>query len=416
MRVRLISILLCLLFAGDGIQASPRGQSKFDLDAWVRAKVDALVNAAHRAYERDEAGPAYQRVLASINRTIKRRNLSQDARFAGRYREFADYVQAVSLDQRPGHELGFIVPDKQYFEETRQYVQIPEFLMGQSFLRWVSRYETLERAKSFLRLLNSTRAPADQLIFFSYESQHLGTPDNDNSYRRLLIVVPGDAERGIPEKWVQFGVTDPGARIRIRNVSVVSAIAGADSTFNAYFKDYFRTYRRNGSISVEGRWELGNGDDNCVRCHKSGVLPIFPKEGSVSPVEEQAVAEVNRRFLTYGSPRFDKYLDGSKFGPGLSSATWESRSRRFGEAFGKTPIGQAMACSSCHTRQSLGELNWPMDEILISSYVKGGQMPLGYKLEVSERTALYERLIQEYFATDKDNPGILKAWLLRMEN
>ena len=40
-------------------------------------------------------------------------------------------------------------------------------------------------------------------------------------------------------------------------------------------------------------------------------------------------------------------------------------------------------------------------------------MPLGYKLEVSEREVLYQRLIQEYFATDEDNPGILKSWLLR---
>ena len=48
--------------------------------------------------------------------------------------------------------------------------------------------------------------------------------------------------------------------------------------------------------------------DNCVRCHKSGILPIFPVEGSVSAGEQQALLAVNERFLTYGSPRFDKYL------------------------------------------------------------------------------------------------------------
>jgi hypothetical protein len=53
-----------------------------------------------------------------------------------------------------------------------------------------------------------------------------------------------------------------------------------------------------------------------------------------------------------------------------------------------------------------------MDNVVISSYIKGGQMPFGYKLQDSARGELYERLIQEYFATDDANPGILKSWLL----
>ena len=53
-----------------------------------------------------------------------------------------------------------------------------------------------------------------------------------------------------------------------------------------------------------------------------------------------------------------------------------------------------------------------MDKILISSYVNGGQMPLGHHLKVSDRRELYAKLIEEYFAIDKNNPGILKSWLL----
>ena len=412
MRFRMSTILVCLILVGELLYASPSARLKSDPDRWVRARVDALVRAAHAAYENDNAVPRYERVLTSIARTIRQRKLLQDEDFAGRYREFVEYIQAASLDQLPGHELGFIVPDRQYFAETRRYVEIPEFLMAQNFLRSVSRYETLHRAKSFLRRLNLSREPSDQLVFFSYKSQHLGTPDNDDSFVRLLIVVPGNAETGVPEKWVQFGVTDPKVRTRTRNVSVVSAIVGSDGTFNAYFKDYFRTYRRDGSISIKGRWELGYGDDNCARCHKSGILPIFPEAGSVSPSEQQAVLAVNQRFLTYGSPRFDKYLDESKFGPGLSSAKWEARSKRFGDGFDQTDVGRAMSCNTCHRPERLGSLNWPMDQAMISSYIKGGQMPFGYKLQDSKRQELYERLIQEYFATDDANPGILKSWLL----
>jgi hypothetical protein len=410
--LRLSITLCCLLLAWNTAYAATCARVKSGPDVWVTSRVDALVGAARAAYERDEALQAYKRVLGNINGTLRQCKLAQDESFVRRYHEFVEYIEALSLDQQPDHELGFVVPDSEYFDETRQFVQIPDFLMNQSFLRSVSRAETLERAKSFLRLLNAKRAPFDQLIFFSYDSRHLGTPDNDDSFKRLLIVVPSNAESGAPEKWVQFGVTDPGERIRIRNVSVVSAIPGSDGTFNTYFKDFFRTYRRDGSITVKGRWELGYGDDNCVQCHKSGILPIFPEEGSVSPNEQQAVEAVNQRFLTYGSPRFAKYLDETRFGPGLGSNRWGDHQQSFVEGGAGSVSARAMTCAACHQPERLGSLNWPMDRVLISSYIEGGQMPLGYHLKDTERDQLYKKLIQEYFSTDVLRPGILKLWLL----
>ncbi|HEX8889126.1 MAG TPA: hypothetical protein VF779_08110 [Pyrinomonadaceae bacterium] len=413
MSFRLSLTIFFLLLAGHIAQASPLcARLKSRPEAWVAAKVDALVQAAQASYESDEVTEVYKQVLSRISTTFHQCKLAEDANFVSRYSEFVEYVEALSLDQQPDHELGFLVPDKQYFDETRQYVEIPEFLLDPDFLRAASRYETLERAKSYLRSLNSKRNSKDQLIFFSYTSRHLGTPDNDDSYRRLLIVVPGDAAKGIPEKWVQFGITDPGERERVRNVSVVSALVNKDGTNNAYFKDYFRTYRRDGSISIKGRWELGEGDDNCASCHKSGILPIFPEEESVGPDEQQAVQLVNQRFLTYGTPRFDKYLDPSKFGPGLGTASAYDRLQRFGEKFDGTVVAHAMNCAACHKSDWLGSFNWPMDKTIISSFIEGGQMPRGYTLADSERTALYEKLIQEYFATDNAQPGILKSWLL----
>ncbi len=415
MSFRLGMILLCLLLAAQTAAAAaavPCARVRAQPDAWVTTKVDVLVLAARAAYEDDDAQPAYERVVTGIAGTLRQCRLAQDERFASRYRTFIDYIATAARDQLPDHELGFSVPDRQYFAETRQYVQIPEFLLRPDFLRAVSRYETLARAKSLLRQLNASRAPADQLLFFSYKSRHLGTPDNDDSFRRLLIVVPGHAEGGVPEKWVQFGVTDPGARVRVRNVSVVSVRAGPDGIANTYFKDFYRTYGRNDAISINGRWELGYGDDNCVRCHKSGILPIFPVAGSVSPAEQPLVAAVNQRFLSYGAPRFDNYLDASKYGPGLSAINGASRAQRFGANFNNTVVAHAMTCAACHQPERLGALNWPMDRVVISSYIKGGQMPLGYKLQTAERNELYEKLIREYFATDAAAPGILKSWLL----
>jgi hypothetical protein len=414
MSIRLCALSLCLLIGGYVASASPPStcvQVKSQPEAWVASSVDGLVAAAHAAYEEDEALPAYEKVLGGITGTIRQCGLSRDEGFVGRYRELVEYVETAALGLRPDHELGFAVPDRQYFAETRELVRIPGFLMARSFLRAVSREETLARAKSYLRQLNTKREPSEQLLFFSYESRHLGTPDSDESYGRLLVVVPGNPGQGVPEKWVQFGVPDPGSP-RVRNLSVVSTIARPDGTSSVYFKDYYRTYRRDGSIRIKGRWELGHGDDNCAQCHKSGVLPIFPDEGSVSPDERPAVEEANRRFRNYGPPRFDKYLDETKLGPGLGSATEEDRDGRFGKDFVQSPTGRAMACAACHQSEDLGALNWPMDRTLISSYVKGGMMPFRAKLDDSQRGELYEKLIEEYFATDDARPGILKSWLL----
>ncbi len=408
---RLSTILFCLLLAASVAYGFSCARVKSQPDAWVAERVDAFIRAAHAAYESDKSVPAYERVLDGITTTIQQCKLHEDAIFMNRYRVFVEYMEAVSLDRQPDHELGFLVPDKEYFAQTIQYVQIPDFLMDQGFLQSVSRYETLGRAKAFLQQLNFGRVASEKLIFFSYRSRHLGTPDNKKSRERLLIVVPGDA-KGLPGKWVQFGVPDPGTSARVRNVSVVSTTVNSDGTFNAYFKDFYRTYLRNGSIKINGRWELGEGDNNCVQCHKSGVLPIFPARGSVKPEEQQAVVAVNDLFRTYGSPRFGKYLDERKLGPGLSSASIANRQQRFGAGFDRTVAGSAMICTACHQHEGLGALNWPMDRIVISSFVKGGQMPRGSSLKVAERRDLYAKLIQEYFAIDKDNPGILKSWLL----
>jgi len=402
----------CLCFATDTTEAATCARVKAQPDTWVKLKINALVQAARGAYESDDALPVYERVIDGIVATVHQCKLSEDQTFQSRYQNFFEFIEAASLERQSDHELGFLVPDKQYFAETQRFVGIPEFLLDPTFLRNVSRYETLERAKTYLRQLNSARSAAEQIVFFSYKSRHLGTPDNDASFRRLLIVVPGNTENKTPDKWVQFGVPDPEMRARVRNVSVVAAVVDKNGTFNAYFKDFYRTYRRDGSISIEGRWELGEGDDNCTMCHKSGVLPIFPVKGSVSATEQEALLTVNERFRSYGSPRFGGYLDGRKLGPGLSAASPEDRRRRFGPRFDETPAAKAMVCSSCHNSGRLGALNWPMDRVLIRSYVTGGQMPFGHELSVLDRRELYTRLIQEYFAIDQSNPGILKSWLL----
>ncbi len=405
-------LLLFAFWLAANVSAAPCNQTISRRDVWVTQRVDALIRAARALYENDKAQRAYERVVDDIADTMKRCRMPEDSAFVARYPEFVEYVKALSISQLSDHELGFIVPDKVYFAETSKYVAIPEFLLTPRFLRAVSRFETLPQAKALLREMNAGRSAGDQLLFFSYESRHLGTPDNRNSFRRLLIIVPGNAAQQVPEKWVQFGIRDPRAGATVRNVSVVAAVPGPDQITNVYFKDYYRTYRRDGSITINGRWELGEGDDNCTQCHKSGILPIFPVNGSVSRDEKPVLEAVNERFLQYLPARFDKYLDTTKFGPGLGSTMRDEFHPRVGPGRGKTIAVKAVTCAACHQPNRLGPLNWPMDRTLISSFVKGGQMPLGSKLPNLERAQLYRRLIQEYFSIDEANPGVLKAWLL----
>jgi hypothetical protein len=409
---RFLVVLVFIIAAAGATYASPCETISSHADAWVAKRVDALVKSAHAAYVNNDLNAGYDGVLDNISYTIRRCQLLDNTNLAERYPEFIGYIEETSWVRKPGHQLGFNVPDKQYFAETARFVQIPDYLLERRFLRWVSRAETLERAKAYLRGLNHKRDVKDQLIFFSYRSRHLGTPDNNDSYLRLLVVVPGDLGQGVPERWVQFGVTDRGERVRVRNVSVVSALAADDETYNAYFKDYFRTYLRDGSIRVKGRWELGEGDDSCVKCHKSGVLPIFPVRGSVKADEQDGVDIVNARFRGYGSARFDKYFDATKLGPGLSAVSEEDRRTRFADIDAKPAVAHAMSCSSCHNADGLGSFNWPMDDVILSSFVRGGRMPRGQELSVAERADLYRKLITEYFATSGTNPGILKSWLL----
>ncbi len=403
---RAVAFLFAISLAAATVSAAPCPRTSQQLDVWLHQSVDSLVRSAYAAYVNDAAQTRHQRTVDGIAGMIQRCRLNEDAKFAQRYPQFLDYVRLLSIAGKDDHELGFEVADKDYFAETSQYTTIPDFLLTPAFLRLVSRSENLAQAKSYLRDVNQRRSSTEQLLFFSYTSRHLGTPDNPDSYRRLLIVVPGDSALGVPEKWVQFGIADPRKPGTVRNVSVVSVARSPGYSTNVYFKDYYRSYRRNGTISINGRWELGEGDDPCVTCHKSGVLPVFPVAGTVSKEEKKTLEAINERFRGYGIARFGRYIDMTKLGPGLGAAPAYSQIRPLTDRF------KTRSCMACHNVNGLGALNWPMDETLIKSFVTGGQMPRNANLTQMERTQLYKQLVNEYFAVDELRPGILQAWLL----
>src|SRR5437762_720086 len=238
-------LIFCAALAAANVSAATCSQTSREQDAWVLGRVNSLARAALIAYENHDRREQYERVVDSIATTLDRCRLTDDRDFVGRYPEFNEYLRLLSLALKDDHQLGFEVTDKQYFAETGQYTAIPDFLLTPQFLRAVSRSETLPQAKALLREMNARRTPEEKLLFFSYTSRHLGTPDNPDSYRRLLIIVPGNAAQRV-EKWVQFGIADPRKPKSVRNISVVAVLPATEQTTNVYFKDFYRTYRRNG--------------------------------------------------------------------------------------------------------------------------------------------------------------------------
>jgi hypothetical protein len=229
-------------------------------------------------------------------------------------RNLSTYVNAISLRTTKRYLSGYRISDVSYHHKADLMTEVPAELQAPALLDNVTQFGGLARAKDYLMRLNGSKAEDQRLIFFSYKSQHLGTPDNDKAFGRLLVVVPGN-----PEKWVQYGVPEF-PRQAVKNVSVVAVDKRADGTRNVYFKDRALIRNPDGRLVPKGRFELGVGADACMDCHKGGVNPIFPAPGSVSAEELPLVDQVNQRFYGYLPPGFDGDYDPGWFGPGLGTS------------------------------------------------------------------------------------------------
>jgi len=65
---RMSIIATCLLLFGNSAYATPCAQLKSKPDTWVATKVNALVQAARRAYENDESSPPTSECWTALQR------------------------------------------------------------------------------------------------------------------------------------------------------------------------------------------------------------------------------------------------------------------------------------------------------------------------------------------------------------
>ena len=334
--------------------------------------------------------------------------------------DLSTYMNALWLRTEKKYLGGYRISDASYYEKADSITVIPAELQTPALLEDVTRFGRLSRAKSYLEGLNHSRSEDQKLIFFSYTSQHLGTPDNVEAFGRLLVVVPGN-----PEKWVQYGVPEF-PRQAVRNVSIVAVEKRPNGTQNVYFRDHAVIRDSQGSLVLRGRFELGVGADGCVDCHKTGVNPIFQTPGSVSADELPMVDAVNQRFRTYLPPSFHGDYDPNWFGPGLgtfrpnaSPDVLRERVRKALRNQGEVAsvsqvasVARSVNCARCHEPSFLQPLNAPLNPNTLNSYVLGGKMPPGASLTFPERRALVDVIVDDYFSSEPPENGILMDWLL----
>lgn len=351
-----------------------------------------------------------------MSETIRKYKLNLNPLFKERFANFFKFVEVNKLRRLPGHSLGFTMPDQEYFEKTSELTDLPAALRTTEFLNLASREETLQQAKAYLDRLNDTLPTEKKLLYFSFRSRFLGTPDRRDVTGRLLVHVPAEnlGNNTLAERWIQFGISPKGdTRERVKNVSVIAVVKKDEKIYTPYFKDHFRIYNKNGSIDLRSRYEESNFFvEACYMCHKMGVAPFFPEQGSVPQEELARVEEANKRIRKYGTADYGDLLDLKSFGPGMGQAMKIEKEKLAEISTHAEKIAKAMNCAGCHSAKALGELRFPIHETMAGKWVKDGKMPPGQNLDDQELKKLHDLLVEEFFRTAKDRPGTLKSWML----
>jgi hypothetical protein len=368
------------------------------------------------------------------------------------------------------HQFGYSIDDYAYLQLVQENVDLPDLLKNQQFLRKISNRKSYRDALRMIERHNKHLPSEKQWIVLIYKSRFLTTPDEAQTYGRFFVFVPGDKY----DKWIQFGIRLPEDRNEcyVNNLSIVS-ISKPDiegRRFNALI-DWWRTYKADGTISLQPRRISQGVTENCLRCHKTSPLGIHPaeeyafdKKGMLVPNETAvgaAAQKLNAVIMGYGAPYFGKLADTTAYGPPLGEDI--QRSDEFmkyctqGLSLSDASIKKVkenMSCTDCHSESgagAVGLLNFPeatnnrtAPDNQIYSYLTEAWMPPSLQLLTadrarlnqstrSERTKLYpdlsahlanvptgmspnERkglfscLIKEYFDVDKQT-GTLVEWL-----
>jgi len=224
----------------------------------------------------------------------------------------ADYQS--NLENQFGHQM----KDHSYLKKVRPQIELPCLLKHETFLDLISRPATYHEAQALIREQNDPGVdsvlgcPTDKRRVWRslfYKSQFLPTPDNAETFGRFFVLVEGK-EKDQYDSWIQFGVWLPGdsdekLQTPIQNVSIVSVSRSDDPRAEKRvdaMADWWRV-DKDGKFGLElklRRLTPPYQTDNCLRCHKTLPIGIYPE--AIYDIKPSSFSHPNPALLAKANP------------------------------------------------------------------------------------------------------------------
>ncbi len=334
--------------------------------------------------------------------------------------------------KRPGFSMGFSVSDKAYYAAfpDQSLLDLPDELKDKEFLAKLDDDNDSVRqgAHDRIKALNAGRPVAQQMVSFTFFSNHLSTIDDSRSAARFFVYYPGE----VFDRFYQFGFREQTVSPVSNSISLVAiqkkdVSSGATLvTPKAYYADLWRI-RSDSGIKIGTRLDQTKKLENCYLCHKSALISIVPEKERFDPaIFGGALLEVNKKMASYSNAKI-ALLDTSAFGPALGHGNIGGRTKEFIAACsGGTittddsakKVSEAMNCNSCHDSKSRGQLDFPITlemeytgSLIKRNIMQYKTMPPGAVLTDAEREALVKCTELEYMGTATE-AGEFDKWLL----
>jgi hypothetical protein len=353
----------------------------------------------------------------------------------------------------PNHQMGFSITDTDYYTFASPYLQFPDLLKSSTFLNAIATPAGYSKAVQMITDRNAA-APNEkpwQVVLFKARFITTVDPGPTATYGRLLVVVPDipTPYGGTMDKWILFGLITPDMDQTLSNQNVSQFTVYTDKSLQqtTYMMDFDRKPNAAGGVDITPIVARGPGkypSKNCYDCHKLSILPIHPDteykfdsagklipktatDPLVAPGLNEIIADV------YTAPNFPK-MDVDAYGP-PAGPQGRTRSDDFIKYCSKNSaltaqslikIKAAMNCSTCHSNDGNGSLNYlqatmskrdflPVlrDNVsMIDTFVGQGWMPphTGLSLSSDERAAVSACVTREYF-DPSTNTGVLVDYL-----
>jgi hypothetical protein len=444
--------------------AQPCSSDPAEWLTWREGQIKAMLeptyqNGDERLIDRDQviakSASAFERLDDCMRQLPEL--FAAESDLGRQFDRFYRFIRAVHWmnikDQagKPLHQMGARIPDKEYWEYAKPYVEVPEFMRQTAFLKAMDSPAGYRDGVRMIEEHNSTLLEDQRWDVLPFRAQFITTvdvvpadsPESHRTYGRLLVVVPNVPAQGggTIDKWVLWGIVTPdmNQNTKMNNVSVIATHRSPFGVADTYFMDFWRQRSGAGDIELVSTMLIDKDPSkNCYDCHKIPTLPIYPKTeyafdqtGKLIPKAGFAHSKtINQRIPEYGPPHLG-VIEAFDYGPALGPVNRPRSDEFIKTCSGNSGLSEGsiqrvrskMNCATCHSASYLGPINYlqavrnkrdvtafELKESMITTFVTNGYMPPNSTLTIDERRALALCLSAEYHDL-KSGTGVLQEWL-----